>query len=55
MLEELCDVLLAEGIPADVLTEAIKAVAEVIRGSEPNQDFFGSIVAPSEPPKYVVG
>ncbi len=53
LLRELCALLLAVGIPVEILMEAIVAVAEVIRANQANQDYFGSILAPSEPPKSV--
>lgn len=51
LLGELCQLLLSGGVPADVLTETINTVAEIIRGYQPNQDYFGALVAPSEPPR----
>ena len=44
-------VLMASGVPADILTETINAVSEVIRGSDVNQQFFAQVMAPSEPPR----
>lgn len=37
LLQQLCTLLMATGIPADVLTECINTVAEVIRGHPDNQ------------------
>ena len=37
LLQQLCTILMATGIPADVLTECINTVAEVIRGHPDNQ------------------
>jgi len=37
VLQQLCTILMATGIPADVLTECINTVAEVIRGYPDNQ------------------
>ncbi|XP_063244155.1 general vesicular transport factor p115 isoform X2 [Bacillus rossius redtenbacheri] len=54
MLEALCNILMASGVPADVLTETISAVAEVIRGSQGNQDYFASVMAPSSPPRSAI-
>lgn len=51
LLGELCQLLLSGGVPADVLTETINTVAEIIRGNPPNQEYFGTLVAPSEPPR----
>ena len=44
---------MASGVPADILTETINAVSEVIRGSDVNQQFFAQVMAPSEPPRSV--
>ena len=54
LLAKLCDILMASGVPADVLTETINTVAEVIRGNQYNQDYFASVMAPSSPPRYGV-
>jgi hypothetical protein len=43
---------LANGIPSETLTEAIATVAEAMRGSSENQEYFGSVDAPSDPPRY---
>jgi len=43
---------MASGVPADVLTETINTVAEVIRGNQYNQEYFASVMAPSNPPRY---
>lgn len=44
---------MANGIPSETLAEAIASVGEAIRGCIENQEYFGSVVAPSEPPRYV--
>ncbi|CAG5078796.1 Similar to Uso1: General vesicular transport factor p115 (Mus musculus) [Cotesia congregata] len=54
LLQALCDILMASGVPADVLTETINAVAEVIRGNNTNQEFLGSVTAPSSPPRPAI-
>jgi len=53
LLEALCNILMTSGVPADVLTETINTVAEVIRGCFSNQEFFAGVMAPSTPPRFV--
>ncbi|KAG7264673.1 hypothetical protein CRUP_038847 [Coryphaenoides rupestris] len=50
----LCTILMATGVPADILTETINTVSEVIRGSQINQDYFASVNAPSNPPRPAI-
>lgn len=52
LLEALCSLLMASGVPADILTETINTVAEVIRGNFTNQEYFAGVMAPSSPPRY---
>lgn len=52
LLQALCNILMANGVPADVLTETINTVAEVIRGNSSNQEFLAGVMAPSNPPRY---
>lgn len=52
LLQALCNILMASGVPADVLTETINTVAEVIRGNANNQEFLAGVMAPSNPPRY---
>jgi hypothetical protein len=52
ILECLCNILMANGIPAETLTEAIAACAEAMRGCQENQEYFASVEAPSDPPRY---
>lgn len=54
LLQALCDILMASGVPADVLTETINTVAEVIRGNASNQEFLAGVMAPSTPPRYIL-
>ncbi|KAK0159624.1 hypothetical protein PV327_010719 [Microctonus hyperodae] len=54
LLQSLCDILMVSGVPADVLTETINAVAEVIRGNAVNQEFLSSVMAPSSPPRPAI-
>ncbi|XP_026988621.1 general vesicular transport factor p115 isoform X2 [Tachysurus fulvidraco] len=54
LLQQLCTILMASGVPADILTETINTVSEVIRGSQVNQDYFASVNAPSNPPRPAI-
>lgn len=54
LLQALCDILMASGVPADVLTETINAVAEVIRGNTVNQELLANVMAPSSPPRPAI-
>lgn len=54
LLETLCKILMGSGVPADILTETINTVAEVIRGDNESQEFFNSIMAPSNPPQPAI-
>ncbi|RWS14215.1 general vesicular transport factor p115-like isoform X1 [Dinothrombium tinctorium] len=54
VLEKLCAILLTSGVPAEILTETISTVAEVIRGNHHNQEYFSNVTAPSNPPKSVI-
>lgn len=54
LLEALCGILMASGVPADILTETINTVGEVIRGNLNNQEFFSGIMAPSNPPRPAI-
>ena len=49
LLQELCRLLMANGVPADILSETICAVGEMMRGCQANQQFFGGVMAPSSP------
>ncbi|XP_065349618.1 general vesicular transport factor p115 isoform X3 [Cloeon dipterum] len=51
LLGSLSDSLMASGVPADVLTETVCSVAEVMRGCGENQTFFSQVMAPSNPPR----
>ncbi len=51
LLEKLCSILLASGIPAEILTETIITIAEAMRGHLPSQEFFARVTAPSVPPR----
>ncbi|XP_027710436.1 general vesicular transport factor p115 isoform X3 [Vombatus ursinus] len=54
LLQQLCIILMATGVPADILTETINTVSEVIRGWQVNQDYFASVNAPSNPPRPAI-
>ncbi|XP_010609125.1 general vesicular transport factor p115 isoform X3 [Fukomys damarensis] len=54
LLHQLCTILMATGVPADILTETINTVSEVIRGCQVNQDYFASVNAPSNPPRPAI-
>ncbi|KAJ8315913.1 hypothetical protein KUTeg_006547 [Tegillarca granosa] len=54
LLQQLCIILMASGVPADVLTETINTVSEVIRGNLQNQEHFASVLAPSNPPRPAI-
>uniref|UniRef100_A0A1B6CZB3 Uncharacterized protein n=1 Tax=Clastoptera arizonana TaxID=38151 RepID=A0A1B6CZB3_9HEMI len=54
IVEALCGILMASGIPVDILTETICAVADTIRGNTSNQEYFGAVLAPSTPPREAI-
>ncbi|XP_046673998.1 general vesicular transport factor p115 [Homalodisca vitripennis] len=54
ILEALCHMLMAGGVPVDILTETISALAEAIRGNLGNQVYFSSVLAPSTPPREAI-
>uniref|UniRef100_UPI00358F2602 general vesicular transport factor p115 isoform X2 n=1 Tax=Myxine glutinosa TaxID=7769 RepID=UPI00358F2602 len=54
LLQRLCAILMATGVPADILTETINTVSEVIRGCQANQEYFASVNAPSTPPRPAI-
>ena len=51
LFDKFSHILMAVGIPADILTETIVALGECIRGNDKNQDAFSKVLAPSEPPR----
>lgn len=54
LLRLLCGILMSTGIPADILTETINTVSEVIRGFPANQEYFSQVNAPSKPPSPAI-
>ncbi|CAH2983907.1 unnamed protein product [Chilo suppressalis] len=54
LLDALCSILMASGVPADILTETINTVGEAVRGDVTNQDFLGNVMAPSNPPRPAI-
>lgn len=54
LLEQLCSILMASGVPADVLAETINTVGELIRGNHSNQEYFSTVCAPTTPPKPAI-
>ncbi|KER32306.1 hypothetical protein T265_01535 [Opisthorchis viverrini] len=54
LLSALCAIVMAVGVPADVLNKAIYVLADVIRGCPVNQEYLAQVIAPSEPPQPVI-
>lgn len=54
LLEALCNILMGSGVPADILSETINCVGEVIRGDITNQEYLNSVMAPSNPPRPAI-
>lgn len=54
LLRLLCSILMSTGIPAEILTETINTVSEVIRGFPANQEYFSQVTAPSNPPSPAI-
>ncbi|XP_018645827.1 vesicle docking protein P115, putative [Schistosoma mansoni] len=54
LLEKLCNIVMVSGVPADVLTKSIYALADSIRGCPRNQEYLANLVTPSEPPQSAV-
>uniref|UniRef100_A0A2M3Z0T2 Putative er-golgi vesicle-tethering protein n=1 Tax=Anopheles braziliensis TaxID=58242 RepID=A0A2M3Z0T2_9DIPT len=50
LLAAICNIIMASGVPPDLLIETINTIAEVIRGDGQNQDYFNSVVAPCDTP-----
>ncbi|XP_067635577.1 general vesicular transport factor p115 [Eurosta solidaginis] len=54
LLDSLCSILMGSGVPADILTETINAVAEIVRGDKENQEELSKVMAPSNPPRPAI-
>ncbi|XP_060844958.1 general vesicular transport factor p115 [Rhopalosiphum padi] len=54
ILKAICDLLIANGVPRNPLTEAIYTVAELIRGHNDNQSFLESVKSYESPPKDIL-
>lgn len=52
ILKALCDMLVANGVPRNPLTEAISTVAEVVRGHNDNQVYLEGVKSNGIPSKY---
>lgn len=51
LLEALCNILMSSGVPAEILSETINCVGEVVRGDINNQEYLSTVMAPSNPPR----
>jgi hypothetical protein len=54
MLHRLCAMLMMPGVPADLLSEAIGTVGEVIRGNAANQQLFSAVQMQTNPPRPIL-
>ncbi|KAK9708783.1 Uso1 / p115 like vesicle tethering protein, head region [Popillia japonica] len=56
LLEAVTNILMALGVPvpADILSETMNTVAEMIRGNLTNQEYFANVMAPSDPPQPAI-
>ncbi|XP_071524223.1 general vesicular transport factor p115 isoform X3 [Panulirus ornatus] len=54
LLQALTSLLMARGVPVDILTDIITTVSDMIRGNQPNQEFFANMLAPSTPPRPAI-
>ena len=54
LLHRLCALLMLAGVPADLLSEAITTVGEVIRGNSANQQLFSAVQMQTNPPRPIV-
>lgn len=54
LLETLCNILMSSRVPAEVLTETINTVGDIVRGNTTNQTLFSHVMAPSNPPRQAI-
>ncbi|KAK4312132.1 hypothetical protein Pmani_016425 [Petrolisthes manimaculis] len=54
LLQALTSLLMASGVPVDILTDTISTVSDTIRGNHANQEFFTNTMAPSTPPRPAI-
>lgn len=53
ILKAMCNLLVANGVPRNPLTEAISTVAELVRGHKDNQMYFEAVKSNGIPSKYI--
>jgi len=53
ILKAICDLLVANGVPRNPLTEAIITVGELVRGHNDNQAYLEAVKSNGIPSKYV--
>ena len=53
-MQKLCEILIATGVPANVLADTITTVAEAIQGNQLSQEFLMLQQAPFQPPRPLV-
>lgn len=54
LLHRLCAMLMLPGLPADLLSEAMSTVGEIIRGNAANQNLFAAVMMQSSPPRPII-
>lgn len=54
IVKKLVDLVMASGIPTELLTETICSVGEAVRGDHHNQEYLSKVDAPTTPPKPVL-
>ncbi|VUZ50236.1 unnamed protein product [Hymenolepis diminuta] len=54
LLNSLWKVVMAGGVPAELLTETLYSLGEIVRGCPTNQETLVSMVAPSDPPQPAI-